>query len=128
MGPPRKKFKKFPELNGKIATILGGAARLHTWCVEWHRTGWVAGEERRVVGMKRRSAVPKLKFTVGRGKVWETGPIVEPARREVHGEAAHLARPTEKRSSAHAGQLLQAPFFGAFVLKPDLATRNRKNR
>lgn len=82
----------------------------------------MAGEEGPVaVRVKRGPAVAELELPVA--EVREAGAVV---RREVHREAAHLARPGEERAAAHARQLLQPPLLRPLVLEPNLRKTREK--
>lgn len=89
---------------------------------EGHRSWRMMGrEEGPFVSMERGPSVAELELDVGRGEVREPrGALVEAPWRQVHGEAAHLARGPEERAAAHRSQLLQTALFGAFVLEPHL--------
>ena len=103
---------------GEVFCTLTGTAERHRACAR------VSTEEWRVVRMERGPTVPEVELTV-RGKVRKAG-LVQPAGRQVHREAAHLPGAAEERTAAHAGQLLQPPLLGAFVLKPNLREGKRE--
>lgn len=88
---------------------------------ERHGSWRMVSREEGLVAVERRSSVAELELDVGRGEVREPRrALLEASRREVHGEAPHLARGAEEGTPAHGGQLLQTPFLGPLVLEPHL--------